>query len=60
MSGEADSTPAEPKTADEMRAEFRTAQRRRLTVQGVVFWRDTELPDRGVMWTQLPRRDQVD
>jgi hypothetical protein len=53
-------TPAEPKTADELRSEFRTAQRRRLFERGVAFWRDTDVPHSGPLWTKSPPPDKVE
>ena len=56
-----DRDPAVPaKTADEMRAEFRTAQRRRLAERGVAFWRETDFPEQGIMWVDSPPAKKVE
>ena len=44
----------QPSCADEMREEFKAAQRRRLSNRGFVFWRDTDLPGNLPAWPEPP------
>lgn len=56
MSGDDRDTVVQPQSAEEMRVEFRTAQRRRLASRGATCWRDTELPEQGVQSVESPPR----
>lgn len=49
-----------PRSREELQQEFRAAQRRRLVTRGVVFWRDTDLPDEGPRWVEAPPPEKVD
>jgi hypothetical protein len=55
-----DSAVDTPATTEELQSEFRRAQRRRLAQRGVTFWRDTDLPEIGPIWTDPPPRTKVD
>jgi hypothetical protein len=52
--------PAAPQTKAALQDEFKRAQRRRLMMRGVAFWRDTDLPERGPIWTEDPPAAKVE
>jgi hypothetical protein len=49
-----------PRSAEEMREEFRSAQQRSLLRRGVTFCRDSDFPHYGPLWAESPPPEKVD